>query len=48
MKQFLIVLAVLAVMAITTWVMIGDLPLFALDSLLDLGQFLDTLDPGVL
>ena len=48
MKEFAIVLCVLALIAITAWVLIGSLPTFAIGGLLDLGQFLETLDPSVL
>lgn len=48
MKQFLMVLCVIALIFVCTYVLIGTLPTFALNGLLDLGQFLETLDPSVL
>ena len=48
MKQFLMVLCVLLVMGVTAYILVGSLPVFAIDGLLDLGNFLKILDPSVL
>ena len=48
MKQFLMMMCVLALIFLCAYILVGSLPVHALNGLTDLGHFLETLDPGVL